>query len=230
MVCHSSAPHASAGEGASDLSALSWLTPIDDRCRCCSVVLQVSFRHYVFLSTLLTLGMVWWSFHTRVHFYNASMFLSSNKLCIVVLVNLAFMILCMTGKAIKRVFLGTLSRDEIEELVQSSKYAITETMLALTIFREDLSLKLLMLFTALLFIKIFHWLAAMRVEACARTQAVGGLQHLRLMAFFVFLFMIDISFVAGITVALLQSRTASVLLLFGFEVSAGSSAQLILFF
>lgn len=135
-----------------------------------------------------------------------------------VLGNLAFLLLLLLGKTLKRVFLGTLTRDEIEELVQNSKYAITETMLALTIFREELNLKLLMLFTGLLFMKIFHWLAAMRVESIARSQAISRWQHARLLALLGFLALFDWSFVISIAIALMQNKTASVLLLFGFEV------------
>lgn len=141
--------------------------------------------------------------------------------------NLSFLLLCVLGRSLKRAFLGALQRDEIEELVQSSKYAITETMLALTIFREELNLKLLMLFTALLFIKIFHWLASMRVESLARSEPIGRMQHVRLVALLAFLAAVDWSFVAAIGIAILHSRTPSVLLLFGFEVSKHSSSRLL---
>jgi hypothetical protein len=48
--------------------------------------------------------------------------------------------------------------------VQNSKFTVTELCLALTIFREELNFRTLGLFTALLFVKVFHWLATMRVE------------------------------------------------------------------
>lgn len=136
-----------------------------------------------------------------------------------VLGNLSFLLLVLLGRCLKRAFLGSLSRDELEELVQNSKYAITETMLALTIFREELNLKLLMLFTCLLFMKIFHWLASMRVESIARSQGMTRGQHARLVALMAILAVVDWGFVIGISITILQTRTASVLLLFGLEVS-----------
>jgi len=90
-------------------------------------------------------------------------------------------------------------------------------MLALTIFREELNMKMLMLFTALIFIKLFHWLAAMRVEAIARSEVMARWQHIRLVALLAFLAAIDWAFVVSIAVVLLRARAASVLLLFGFE-------------
>jgi E3 ubiquitin-protein ligase synoviolin len=91
------------------------------------------------------------------------------------------------------------------------------SMLALTIFREELNMKMLMLFTALIFIKLFHWLAAMRVEAIARSEVMARWQHIRLVALLAFLCVIDWAFVISIAVVLLRNKAASVLLLFGFE-------------
>lgn len=43
-------------------------------------------------------------------------------------------------------------------------YAMTETCLAFTVFRDDFSPKFIALFTLLLFLKSFHWLAEDRVD------------------------------------------------------------------
>lgn len=52
----------------------------------------------------------------------------------------------------------------IQHLYERSWYAITETCLAMTIFREDFDLQFIVVFTTLLFLKIFHWLCQDRVE------------------------------------------------------------------
>jgi len=178
---------------------------------------MVRFRHYLLVSAVVTAAAVANAVHTRKNFYSVAIYLTTHKLNIVVGVNLCFLLLCLLGLCLKRVFLGTLARDELEELVQQSKYAITETMLALTIFREELNLRMLLLFTALLFIKIFHWLAAMRVEALARSEHLTRWQHLRLLALFTLMAVVDWAFVLLIGLSLIKSKTASVLLLFGFE-------------
>ena len=51
-----------------------------------------------------------------------------------------------------------------QHLVERSWYAVTETCLAFTVFRDDFSPKFLALFTLLLFLKSFHWLAEERVD------------------------------------------------------------------
>lgn len=45
----------------------------------------------------------------------------------------------LLGRITKNVFLGQLRDVEVEILYDNSRYAITETCLALTIFREELT-------------------------------------------------------------------------------------------
>ena len=53
-------------------------------------------------------------------------------------------------------------------IFEQARFAVTETCLALTIFREEINMRVIGLFAVLLFTKIFHWLAAHRVDATAR--------------------------------------------------------------
>lgn len=43
-------------------------------------------------------------------------------------------------------------------------FAVTETLLALTIFKDEFDSSFVLLFVSLLFLKVFHWLAGDRVE------------------------------------------------------------------
>jgi uncharacterized membrane protein YadS len=52
----------------------------------------------------------------------------------------------------------------LQHLMERSWYAVTETCLAFTVFRDDFSPKFVALFTVLLFLKSFHWLAEDRVD------------------------------------------------------------------
>lgn len=51
-----------------------------------------------------------------------------------------------------------------QHLIERSWYAVTETCLAFTVFRDDFSPKFVALFTLLLFLKCFHWLAEDRID------------------------------------------------------------------
>ena len=51
-------------------------------------------------------------------------------------------------------------------------YTITEALLAMTMFRDEFNTRFLALFTVLLVVKLFHWLASDRVDVVR-----GGLQE-----------------------------------------------------
>lgn len=59
-----------------------------------------------------------------------------------------------------------------QHLLERSWYAVTETCLAFTVFRDDFSPRFVALFTLLLFLKCFHWLAEDRVDFVS--CGVGG--------------------------------------------------------
>lgn len=58
--------------------------------------------------------------------------------------------------------------------MERSWYAITETCLAFTVFRDDFNPKFVALFTLLLFLKSFHWLAEDRVDYVSIGSFVGA--------------------------------------------------------
>lgn len=52
----------------------------------------------------------------------------------------------------------------MQRLQERGWFAITETLLALTIFKDEFDSSFVLLFVSLLFLKVFHWLAGDRVE------------------------------------------------------------------
>jgi len=98
-----------------------------------------------------------------------------------------FILAFMINAFLRKIFFGTLRAAELEvsesltlrfltstflitlscflqHLVEKIWYAVTETCLAFTVFRDDFSPKFIALFTLLLFLKSFHWLAEDRVD------------------------------------------------------------------
>src|SRR4051812_29757389 len=91
---------------------------------------MVSFKHYCLFSILSVCCALSYSFTTRKQFYLASIYLSSNKINLIILSNFAFLLLLLMGKLLIKIFFNTLSRDESEELLTLCKYTITENCLA----------------------------------------------------------------------------------------------------
>uniref|UniRef100_A0A6I8RUZ3 RING-type E3 ubiquitin transferase n=1 Tax=Xenopus tropicalis TaxID=8364 RepID=A0A6I8RUZ3_XENTR len=100
-----------------------------------------------------------------------------------------------------------------QHLLERSWYAVTETCLAFTVFRDDFSPRFVALFTLLLFLKCFHWLAEDRVDFVRSLVICIELYFRTLM---LLLGVLDAFFVSHAYHSLV-TRGASVQLVFGFE-------------
>ena len=77
-------------------------------------------------------------------------------------------------------FLRDLEVEMIRERLSST---VMESLLALTIFREEFGFFFVSMFATLVFIKVGHWLVQDRVDYVEVTPSVSRLQHVRLVAF-----------------------------------------------
>lgn len=102
-------------------------------------------------------------------------------------------------------------------MIERSWYAVTETCLAFTVFRDDFSPRFVAQFTLLLFLKCFHWLAEDRIDYMERSPLLTWLFHVRAVLLLMFLGMVDAVLVHVAYNTTMQSG-ASVQLVFGFEV------------
>jgi E3 ubiquitin-protein ligase synoviolin len=95
--------------------------------------------------------------------------------------------------------------------------AVMESLLALTIFREEFSGFFIAMFATLVFIKVLHWLVQDRVDYVEVTPSVSVWQHVRIVAFMALLLFIDSCFLQCTISGTIQSSGQSVMLLFAFE-------------
>src|SRR5262245_38135122 len=135
----------------------------------------------------------------------------------VVLGNFAFMVILLIGRILQLLFLGQAHREEVEDIIQTSKFAVMESLLALTFFRDDLDMKTLGLFVGLHFVKVFHWLAVLRVESIGHNAAITRLDHLRLMALMTLLSAVDFHCSLELLIRVVDHKSFNVLLVFLFE-------------
>lgn len=68
------------------------------------------------------------------------------------------------AKLFQRLFFGRLRASEREHLVTNMWISVTETLLAMTIFRDEFNSFFVALFGLLLVCKAFHWLTQDRVD------------------------------------------------------------------
>ncbi|TVY35499.1 ERAD-associated E3 ubiquitin-protein ligase [Lachnellula occidentalis] len=126
--------------------------------------------YYAGVSTVLAGGVIVSALTQRANFYSA---------CI--LINLILFIYGSFIYWLQRLCYGALRPLEIEQLYEKSWFAITETCLAMTIFREEVGAWFLVMFVALLTGKVWGWIGDGRVEILdQQPPANPRLFHIRL--------------------------------------------------
>uniref|UniRef100_A0A453RE31 RING-type E3 ubiquitin transferase n=1 Tax=Aegilops tauschii subsp. strangulata TaxID=200361 RepID=A0A453RE31_AEGTS len=178
---------------------------------------MIRLQTYAVFSLLATITSVYYAFSSREQFYPAMVYLSTSKICFVLLLNTGLVAMCVAWQLVKRVFLGTLREAEVERLNEQSWREVVEILFAVTIFRQDFSVSFLAMVAALLLVKALHWLAQKRVEYIETTPSVPMLSHIRIVSFMLFLLVVDCLFLANSLGSLIQKREASVAIFFSFE-------------
>lgn len=167
-------------------------------------------------SLALTGAVVAHAYLLKHQFYPTVVYLTKSSPSMAVLYIQAFVLVFLLGKFMRKVFFGQLRAAEMEHLIERSWYAVTETCLAFTVFRDDFSPRFVALFTLLLFLKCFHWLAEDRVDFMERSPNISWLFHMRVLSLMGLLAVLDFMFVNHACHSII-TRGASVQLVFGFE-------------
>ncbi|ESN95417.1 hypothetical protein HELRODRAFT_102639 [Helobdella robusta] len=174
-----------------------------------------------FLSAVLTAGVIFNAFNQKKQFYPSVVYITKSSPSMAILYAQALVLVVFLGKFMRKVFFGQLRPAEMEHLIERSWYAVTETCLAFTVFRDDFSPRFVALFTMLLFVKCFHWLAEDRVDyffnyQMERSPVISVLFHARAIALLALLTMVDLYFTNHAYHNTLI-KGPSVQLVFGFE-------------
>lgn len=95
---------------------------------------------------------------------------------------------------LKLLFFGDLRPIEYEHMFERLWIFLTESLLALTIFRDDFSASFAALYSALVFLKCFHWISADRVDYIDQVPPPGppAWFHIRLGAVLALLTTLDV--------------------------------------
>lgn len=111
---------------------------------------------------------------------------------------------------------GKLRALEVEHLYERSWFAVMDTCLALTMFRDGFDLLFIIRFATLLFCKIFHWIIGDRVDFMEQATENTWKYHAKLLSIMALFLLID-----AILIASAINHTLAVgptmLIIFGFE-------------
>lgn len=178
--------------------------------------MQISTIYLSALTLALTSIVTGNAFNKKKQFYPAVVYITKSNTSMAVIYVQFFVMVFVFGKLLRKIFLGTLRSTEFEHLLERFWYALTETCLAFTVFRDDFNPRFVALFTVLLFLKSFHWLAEERVDFMERSPVLGWLFHARVLSLLVVLGFMDYLLLLHAYNSTIV-RGPTVQLVFGFE-------------
>lgn len=121
------------------------------------------------------------------------------------------------GKGLQLMFFGHLRALELEHLYERAFYALTESFLVLTVFKDEFKLQFSLFFSILLFLRIFHWIISDRVDLIFQTaQPASWFTHARLTAAILIFDILDILLIRYCVTHILANATGA-LIMFAFE-------------
>jgi len=120
-----------------------------------SITMVLDLKVYALVSLLGTCGLLAKQYQQYQQFFPTMVSVSTSKSFSIVLGNLALVLIILFGKLLKAIFLGALRDREVEHLGERIWPTVTDTLLAMTIFRDEFNLRFISMFTLLLFLKNF---------------------------------------------------------------------------
>ncbi|OOQ89230.1 RING finger protein [Penicillium brasilianum] len=155
---------------------------------------------YAGASVALATGVFLKALHQRANFYSACVYLSQSS------------------ANLMRLLYGPLRPIETEQLYERAWFAVTETCLAMTIFRGELGGWFLVMFVLLLVGKVWGWIGEGRVEYLEQQPPANPrLFHIRLAASLVLSVLFNASMLRYCVNVVIEEARADMMIMFGFE-------------
>ncbi|KAG0028704.1 E3 ubiquitin-protein ligase hrd1 [Podila clonocystis] len=171
---------------------------------------------YGAISAILAGGVIASAFAQRSNFYAACIYLYQSNACMMVILNLGMFLTIIAGQLVQMMFFGNLRTLEVEHLYERAWYAVTETCLAMTIFKDEFHTLFVVMFTFLLFLKVFHWLCQDRVDSMEQSPEIPMSFHVRMVTMIALLVTVDMLMILH-AVEEVMTKKPGMMIMFGFE-------------
>ena len=154
----------------------------------------------------------------RPNFYSAAVYLSQSSANLMILTNLMLVIACTFMFGLQKLLYGPLRPIEVEQLYEKAWFAVTETCLAMTIFRGEIGAWFLVMFFALLAGKVWGWIGEGRVEILEQQPPRNPrLFHTRLALSLGLSIFFDITMLEYVVNQVMRMARPDMMVMFGFE-------------
>lgn len=173
---------------------------------------------YAGASAALAAGVILKALHQRANFYSACVYLSQSSANLMILTNLCLVAVGFLLYGLQRLFYGPLRPIETEQLYEKAWFAVTETCLAMTIFRGELGGWFLVMFVCLLVGKVWGWIGEGRVEILEQQPPANPrLFHTRLAASLLLSVLFNTFMLEYAVRTVLEQAKPDMMVMFGFE-------------
>jgi len=158
----------------------------------------MSFSSYFVLSSLVVAGVMAHAYVAHEQFYPAVVYLSTDKMCLAVMYNFAFALFLLFGKMLLKLFIGPLRDLEVEQLVDSGRGFLADTILFLVFYaptidnREVGTVYLIQYICCVIFMKVFHLTTQIRVSHMFEIGFPTLIVNIKLVALMCMLLTIDL--------------------------------------
>ncbi|OOF96345.1 hypothetical protein ASPCADRAFT_404888 [Aspergillus carbonarius ITEM 5010] len=173
---------------------------------------------YAGASAALATGVFLKALHQRANFYAACVYLSQSSANLMILMNISLLAVGFFLFWLQRLLYGPLRPIETEQLYEKAWFAVTETCLAMTIFRGELGGWFLVMFVSLLVGKVWGWIGEGRVEFLEQQPPANPrLFHIRLAASLLLSVLFNSFMLRYCIRTVLEQARPDMMVMFGFE-------------
>ena len=170
------------------------------------------------VSTALAASVILKALAQRPNFYSAAVYSSQSFANLMILTNLLFVIACSFLLGLQKLLYGNLRPIEIEQLYEKAWFAVTETCLAMTVFRGEIGLMFLAMFFSLLTGKVWGWIGEGRVEVLEQQPPRNPrLFHTRLALSLGLSVAFDLTMLEYVVKQVMRMARPDMMVMFGFE-------------
>lgn len=142
------------------------------------------------VATLLTVANAYYK--KEQQFFPMCVYLLKSNLSMLVLASFIVYTMVLGAYVLKKIIFGELRIIEAEHLNEFGWMTVSEMFLATTIFRDELDVKFVLVFTAMLLFKGFHWITRDRVEYMEQTLQLPPFFNGRVLTALYMLVVVDV--------------------------------------
>ncbi|KAF2835861.1 hypothetical protein M501DRAFT_904119, partial [Patellaria atrata CBS 101060] len=167
------------------------------------------------------------AFYQRPNFYSATVYLSQSNACVLVLSNFALLCAIAFFIGLQRLLYGRLRPVEVEQLYEKAWAAVTETLLAMTVFSHEIGGWFMTMFICLVAGRVWEWIARGRVELLEQQPPANPrVFHTRLMLSLFMSLVFDTVVLRYCIETVLEQARPGMIIMFAFEFALLSLASM----